>query len=228
MDAALAAYRSGRHDAVLLVRTDIGGEDRLPVRLFFREVSDMGVVEHAALAQAHGRVLDLGAGPGAHALPLVRAGLDVTAVEILPTARAALKQGGVKDVRAGGLETLDADERFDTVLVLMNGLGLPGTLAGLQGFLAALRGHLARGGQVLADSTDPTGWADPDDGRFPGEVHMQLEFEGATAAPFPFLFVDPVRLAEAARRARMTAEVIARDTDDRYLARIRRRRPGDR
>ncbi len=228
LDAAFAAYRAGRSDAVVIMRTDVAEEERVPVHVFFRKVSEMGVVEQAALAGARGRVLDLGAGAGAHALPLVRSGLEVVAAEILSTARTALREGGVADVRSGGIETLEPGERFDTVLVLMNGLGLPGSLAGLDGFLSGLRTHLARGGQVLADSTDPTEWVGPGDSRYAGDVHMQLEFDGVAGPPFPFLFVDPVRLAAAARRVRMTAEIIASEPDGRYLARIRRHRAGDR
>lgn len=200
----------------------MGEDERVPVSLFFRSVAEMGPVERVALEEARGRVLDLGAGPGAHAVPLRARGLSVTAAEILPRARAALTAAGIEDVRAGGLETLGAGERFDTVLALMNGLGLPGTLARLGGFLERLREHLASGGQVLADSTDPRDWADPEDGRYPGEVHMQLEFDGAAGPPFPFLFVDPERLAAVAAEVGLRVEVLVSEPDGRYLARIGR------
>lgn len=224
MGAALGAYRAGDAGATLTMRTDVGGEEEVPLSLFFRSPDSMGPVEAAALARARGRVLDLGAGAGAHAIPLVRAGLRVTAVEVLPEAREALRDGGVEDVRAGGLEDLDARDRFDTVLVLMNGLGLAGSLEALGSFLESLATHLAEGGEILADSTDPRGWDDPADGRYPGEVHMQLGFRGSWGEPFPFLFVDADTLRESAGARGLDAAVVAEDDEGRYLASITARR----
>lgn len=220
LDAALAAYRSGRTGAELVMRTDVGGAEKVPVSLFFRSEAGMGPVERAALAGARGRILDLGAGAGAHAKVLMRRGLRVTAAEVLPEGREALRDEGVEDVRDGGLETVAEGERFDTVLVLMNGLGLAGTLSRLPAFLQGLAAVLAPGGQVLADSTDPAEWDDDADGRAPGEAHMQLSFDGVAGPPFPFLFVGPETLAEVAGSVGLGCEVVEREEDGRYLARL--------
>ena len=219
LEDALRAYRAGDAFATVLMRTDVGGAAEGPVALFVRAPEEMGAVEAEALRLARGRVLDLGSGPGAHAVPLVRRGLAVTAVEILPEARAALREGGVSDVRADA-EALGAEERFDTVLVLMNGLGLCKSLDGLGPFLAGLAGALVEDGQVLADSTDPRRWDDPRDGRYPGEVHLQLGHGGVWGAPFPFLFVDADTLRTVAATRRLDVAVIAEEEDGRYLARI--------
>lgn len=222
LDDALRAYRAGATSATVAVRTDVGSLEEMPVAHFFRSPGEMGPVEASALELAGGRILDLGAGPGAHALPLIRRGLDVTAVEILPEARRALSEGGVTDVRAG-LDEIGEGERFDTVLALMNGLGLCGTLEGLAPFLARVAGVLAEGGQILADSTDPRTWDDPDDGRYPGEVHMQLGFGGRWGEPFPFLFADADTLRTLAGAEGLDVGVTASEPDGRYLARITRR-----
>lgn len=219
LEDALRAFRGGDGSAVVLMRTDVGGTDEVPVALFFRTPEEMGPVEAAALDLARGRVLDLGAGPGAHAVPLVRRGLSVTAVEILPEARAALREAGVIDVRSDAA-ALAPEDRYDTVLVLMNGLGLCRSLEGLGPFLAGLAGALAEGGQILADSTDPRDWDDPIDGRYPGEVHMQLGHGGAWGAPFPFLFVDADTLRAVGATHRLDVAVVAEEADGRYLARI--------
>lgn len=224
LDEALRSFLAGNASATVTMRTDVGGLEDVPVALFFRTPEEMGPVEAAALCLARGRVLDLGAGPGAHAVPLLRAGLEVTAVEVLPGAREALRRRGVADVRTG-LGALSPDERFDTILVLMNGLGLCGALCGLGPFLAGLAGVLAEGGQILADSTDPRGWEDPGDGRYPGDVHMQLGFGGRWGEPFPFLFVDADRLRAEAAAEGLDASVVAEEGDGRYLARLTRRAP---
>lgn len=220
LDAALAAYEGGREDAALTVRTDVGDPEGMRVAEFYRSEADMGSVERAALGAARGRVLDLGAGAGAFALPLAKRGLDVTALEILPTARRVLQRRGIADVRAGGLEALVEGERFDTVLVMMNGVGLCGTVGALPVFLAALASVLSPGGQILVDSTDPGDWESFADGRYPGEVHMQLSFDGDAGPPFPFLFVDHDLLAQAALLSGLECVVLARDPEGRYLARV--------
>lgn len=222
LDDALGAYRAGDRGAAVGMRTDVGGAEDVPAALFFRTPEEMGPVERAALDLARGRVLDVGAGPGAHALPLARSGLPVTALEILPQALAGLRSGGVADVREGGLETVGPDERFDTVLLLMNGLGLAGTRAGLGPFLGALEALLAEGGRILADSTDPRGWDVDEDGRYAGEVHMQLGFAGAWGEPFPFLFVDADTLREIGASLGLEVALAAEEADGRYLAVITR------
>jgi len=222
LDEALGAFRAGKRRAKVVMRTDVAGEERVPVSLFFRPVDEMPEVERRALAESVGRVLDVGAGPGAHAAPLAAAGHAVTALEILPQALEALRAAGIPDVRAGGLEALGAEERFDTVLVLMNGLGLSGTLAALDDFLAALATHLEQGGCILADSTDPARWELPEDGRYVGEIHMQLEFDGHAGPPFPFLFVDAETLAASCARVGLTCEILVRERDGRFLACMRR------
>jgi len=226
LDAALAAYEGGREDAAITVRTDVGDPDETAVAHFYRSPEDMGPVERAALAAARGHTLDLGAGAGAFVRPLSEKGLEVTALEILPTARRILQRRGVGDVRDGGLETLAVDERFDTVLVMMNGVGLCGTVGALPAFLAALANVLEPGGQILVDSTDPRDWESRDDGRYPGEVHMQLVFDGEAGPPFPFLFVDEDLLGQAALLSGLRCVVLARDPDGRYLARISGEREG--
>jgi len=220
LDAALAAYAAGAADATLAMYTDVGGPEEVPVSLFFRSASEMGPVESAALARAEGRVLDLGAGAGALAMVLRKRGFAVTAVELLPAGCAAMVEAGLPDVREGGLETVGPDERFDTVLVLMNGLGFAGTLEGLPAFLRCLADVLSPGGRILADSTDPRGWDPPEDGRYPGEVHMQLRFAATAGPPFPFLFVDADAVAAAAATVGLRTDVVVREDGGRFLVRV--------
>lgn len=235
---ALRAFAlEGDREAALGIRDDLGNEEVMPVSYYFRsmegrEDDPLLVLERAALAACRGRVLDIGAGGGIHALALQGAGVPVTAFEPDPRLGEVLAARGVAEVRSGSLELLRAaGERFDTLLLLMNGWGLAGTLAGLPHFLGSLEGVLAPGGQVLADSSDlrPLLGGDADgelrrpDGRYLGELHYQLEFRGERADPFPFLFVDPDTLAAVARKAGWRTEILAREGGPGYLSRLTRR-----
>lgn len=208
------------------MRTDVGGSEDVPVRLFFRGAEELVALERTALGLCQGKVLDLGAGVGALSVLLLERGMDVAASEILPTARRILQERGVRVVDPSDPGEAVGEGAWDTVLVMMNGLGLAGSLAGLGPFLRKLSGLLAPGGGIVADSTDPTTWGDVGDGRRPGEVHMQLGFRDRWGDPFPFLFVGPAELTARAAEVDLGVEVVATEEDGRYLALIRPDRDG--
>src|SRR4029079_11552180 len=93
----------------------------------------------------------VGPGSGCHTLALQERGLEVTAIEILPEMVDILKQRGVRDARRATWMDL-LDEPFDTVLMMMNGLGLSETLPGLRRFFRRARRLVKPYGPVLGGS----------------------------------------------------------------------------
>jgi SAM-dependent methyltransferase len=204
--------------------------DEVPVSYFFREPDEFPPLELTALNLCHGRVLDVGAGSGCHSLVLQERGLDVTAIEILPGLVEILRERGVRDARLASWMDVDAGQ-FDTLLLLMNGIGLAETLGSLRDFFDGMRRLVRKGGQILADSTDVRVRMDPDagrtgalerpDGRYVGELHFQLEFEGQKGPPFAQLYVDPVTLQRKAVEAGWSCEIVQEaDVYGNYLARL--------
>ncbi len=234
--AGWRAFQDGDLTATLDVYMDEGPPESMPVALFFRSRDDLMGVDRAALALARGRVLDGGAGVGSLALLLQEEGMRVTAVEVVPEGVDIMRERGVKDPRRGRLEDLSPDDPFDTILLLMNGTALAGTLGGLPTLLATLARLLAPGGQVLLDSTDLLGgekWSGHDapremegeaeiDAPYPGELQYQLSFRGRRGAPFPQLFVDSRTLSRVAREEGWVTKVVWRGRDRTYLARLSR------
>ena len=231
MAAGWKAYFHGDAQAALVVRADDGDAEPMPISVFFRQGEGLSPADRAALARARGRVLDAGAGVGSISLALQERGLAVTALEVIPEGVAIMRERGVLDVREGRLEELPRNGAFDTILLLMNGTSLAGTLSGLPAFLETLEGLLAPGGQVLVDSTDLAGWestegasrggAGPEWGpedAYPGELQYQLEFEGRRGAPFPQLFVDPSTLEKIAEENGWKMESVWRGEEGEYLA----------
>jgi SAM-dependent methyltransferase len=228
-EAAMHAYHQGHHDAVIVVYDDFE-RDEVPVSYFFRGPAQFPPVEQLALECCRGRVLDVGAGSGCHSLELQARGFQVTAIEILPALVDILRDRGVRDVRMTTWMDLDG-EPFDTVLMMMNGLGLVETLSGLRRFLREGRRLVREDGQVLADSTDVrvrmdaeagrTGILKRGDGRYVGELHFQLEFAGRKGGPFRQLYVDAETLGRYARSEGWGCDIIcAPDQYGNYLARL--------
>lgn len=227
LGAALRDYHEGVQDGVLQVIHDLGGPDPLPVAHFFRGVQEMNGLEREALRLARGRVLDLGAGVGSHALALQAEGVSVTAVDGLPEAVEIMSARGVEDARLGRWEELPGEERFDTILLLMNGAGVAGTLGGMARLLATLRETLAPGGCVVLDSVnlpevleaadDEDGIPLGEDGRYPGELHYQLVYHGIRGDPVPQLFLDSALLRRLCAEAGLNCTVVAEE-GDLYLA----------
>jgi len=224
--AALRAYHEGRLDAVMEVTSDLGRAPDLPMSLLFSGVADMSELDRLALDLCRGRVLYVGAAAGRHALVLQARGLTVTAIDVLPAAVEIMKSRGVSDPRLENVLTFTPDEPYDSVIALMNGTSILGSLSRLEGLLIHLTDVVAPGGQILIDSTDlrspPLLETRRADGRYCGEVDYQLSYDGVSGPPLPQLFVDPVTFEDCARGAGWTFDLIARGEERSYLVRLER------
>ena len=223
--AAIRAYHSGDLDAELRLRSSLGEDEALPASIFFREGDDLFWFEQHALDLCRGRVLDLGAGAGPHSLELQRRGFDVIAIENCAPLVDVMRERGVRNALRRDFRWWKGPT-FDTVLMLMNGVGPTGTLAGLDRFLAHARAFLAPGGQLLVDSAEAVpggtpganqGW--PPSGDYAGQAWIDLAFDGARGRPFRELYADVETLRERARRAGWTGEV-ASEADGAFLVRL--------
>ena len=212
----------GEHDAQLVVEDDFHRE-ALPVALFFRGPEDFMPYERRALDLCRGRVLDVGAGAGCSTLALQARGFDVVAIDVVPEAVEIMRRRGVRDARQADLFALRG-ERFDTVLLLMNGLGLAGTVEGLPLLLRHLHELIASGGQVLADSTDLRAHPPPHlpPGAYPGELRFRLEFDGRLGATFPQLYADPDLVRVHAAATGWRCDVVFQGEMGSWLARLER------
>src|SRR5690606_25303124 len=135
---ALHDYLQGHPGDQLLTHTSFGGVEEMPVEEFFRQPIDFPELEHIALSLCDGRVLDVGAGAGSHALFLQKRGMDVTALEHSPLACDVMRTRGVEKVVTADFFEYNGD-RYDTLLFLMNGIGVAGTLDGLEKLLEHCR-----------------------------------------------------------------------------------------
>ena len=133
MGQAIADYHKHGKAAQLRVLSPVLEDDEIPVKTLFRSLQEMPAIERVALEQARGHILDVGAGAGCHSLALQGQGKPVTAIDISPVAVATMRERGVVDVLEQDFFTYDGP-RFDTILMLMNGIGIVGTVSRLPAF----------------------------------------------------------------------------------------------
>ena len=120
------------------------------------------------------------------------------------------------------------DGQFDTILMLMNGIGIVGPLERLPKFFKQIDKILAPGGQVLCDSSDISYVFEtedgiielPDDMSYYGEHSFQMQYKDTIGEPFDWLYIDADTLKEKAVRNGYAVEVVAEGEHYDYLARI--------
>ena len=201
-------------------------EDEIPLATLFRKYEEMPEIERKALDMANGKTLDVGAGSGCHSLVLQEKGIDVTAIDISPLSVEAMKDRGVKKVIEKDFFTLEG--QFDTILMLMNGIGIVGTLEHLPRFFRQLDNILASGGQVLCDSSDISYVFQDEDGvidipnemGYYGEHSFRMQYKDTIGEPFDWLYIDADTLKEKAAMNGYAVEVVAEGEHYDYLARI--------
>jgi SAM-dependent methyltransferase len=112
--------------------------------------------ERRAMRFVRGRVLDVGCGAGRVGLHLQNRGLEVVGVDVSPLAVEVARARGVADARVGTVvSALEDGERFDTILLLGNNLGLLAGESQGRRLLRRLSRLATDGGRILAGSYDP-------------------------------------------------------------------------
>lgn len=231
MGAAIADYH--RHGVAGRLRVFSPGfdEDEIPVDTLFRTPDEMPQLERTALQHCRGRVLDVGAGAGCHTLALQQMGhSDVTAIDISPLAVQTMQQRGVRQAVQQDFWDIPEGTTYDTVLMLMNGIGIVGTLQRMPRFFHHIRQVLTPGGQVLLDSSDISYLYRDEDGTldlagvsdYYGHIQYRMQYRRVRGEWFPWLYLDPDTLAELAPTHGFHAEVLQRGEHYDYLARLTR------
>lgn len=228
MGAAIRDYFRQGKSAQLKVLSSLFDDDEMPVAHLFRSYHEMPPLEQRALNEARGKVLDVGAGAGCHALALQERGFDVTAVDISPLSCETMKERGVANVECVNIFNQRFQERFDTLLLLMNGTGIAGKLSRLPQLLSRLKQLMNPGAQILIDSSDlryvyedENGVLDVDlDGAYYGEVDYQMTYRNIKGKRFDWLYADSVVLAECCRQCGLKCEILVQGNHYDYLARI--------
>lgn len=178
-------------------------------------------VEKTALDLCRGKVLDVGCGAGSHALFLQNErNLDIKAIDTSPGAIEIAEIRGVKETVCQDFYEIE-NEKFDTILMLMNGSGIIGKLKNLNLFFEHSRTLLNEGGQILMDSSDLIYLFEdekPDLEKYYGELEYKLSYKNAESDYFDWLYIDARLLEEKAKEHNFRCEIIQKGEHFDYLA----------
>ena len=218
--ALLDYFVHGKADPLLL-HTSYGTVEEMPVDWFFRCEQDFPELEYYALSLCQGKVLDVGAGVGSHALYLQSQAVNVTALEVAAISAGIMKKRGVNKVINAAYQDLPS-AKYDTLLLLMNGIGLVGTLAGLKDFLRQAPSRFSQGGQLIFDSSDIAYLYEEDlpTDRYYGELRYRYEYRGQRGEWFPWLYVDADTLLTIAHAEGWHGQVVYEEDTGQYLVRL--------
>ena len=227
MGRAIWDYFYQENPEDLQTETSISELDDLPVSYLFRNYKEMNALEQKALDLSFGKVLDVGAGAGSHSLYLQnKRNLDVAALDISPKSIEICKARGVKNAVCEDFLKFSND-KFDTILLLMNGTGIFQSLKNVDQYLQKLKNLISENGQILLDSTDILYMYDQDDDGgvlvpatgYYGELDYHIHYKGESELPMKWLYLDFNTLKNAAIANGFKIQKI-KQLDDSYLAKL--------
>jgi SAM-dependent methyltransferase len=227
---AVKDYYKTKCSADILVQSNIAEDDVIPSSYFFRKFDEMPKLEKLALSECSGKILDVGAAAGCHSLYLQNNGHDVTALDNSELCCKVMKERGLKKVIRDDFFSFSG-EKMDTILLLMNGIGIAGNLEKLNEFFTKSKQILNPEGQIIFDSSDIDYLYYENDGskiinlnsNYYGELIYTMKYKEIIGSPFEWLFVDYKTLSDiAAKNTFDTSLFLAGDHYD-YLVVLKKK-----
>lgn len=225
---ALSDFHSGNHNAAFTIRRDDGFQQQVSAATFFN-VAYYPRVEMLAMGECRGSVIDIGSAAGRHSLELLRRGFKVTSLDMLPEMRPIMEDRGLTDVVIDDIMQFEG-RRHDTLLMLMNGIGMAGSIEGLERFLRRAHDLVVPGGQILADSIDVSVTKHPQhvayreknlaSGRPVGQQTFIMDHKSEDSVQFDWLHIDFRSLAQTCDLTGWHAELLDSEDDGHYLCRL--------
>lgn len=211
---AILDFSSNGKAEDIVVASDLCDDDFIPTSYLFRSFDEMPILEKTALEACQGKVLDIGAAAGCHALYLQSKGFDVKAID---TSKGAVDYLVSKGIAARTLNFYDLkDEKYDTLLLLMNGIGIAGVLEGVENFLMQAKSLITETGKILIDSTDIQYLYEDEDGSvwvdlntaYYGNFKYQMRYKEQTSEWFDWLYLDAQKFHEIATKCGFSFEIL--------------------
>lgn len=224
---AILDFQTNNSPENIITETSISEADEMNVAYLFRKFNEMPKLEQKALQLCKGKILDVGCGAGSHSLYLQEKDFEVTSIDISENAIKTCQARGLKNAKVENILHLE-NEKFDTILLLMNGTGIFENLATTSKYLQKLKSLLNENGQILIDSSDILYMFDQnEDGTFSvpadnyyGELTFSIQYKNQTEEDFPWLYLDYNTLQNACQANGLHCELLFEGNHFDYLAKL--------
>lgn len=218
---AVKDYYRGNKRARIEVFNDVAGKEFLTGRHLFRTEDELEHIEAYALQICKGKVLDIGAGAGSLSLILKSRGFDVKPIDVASEAVEVMLERGLDIAECTSIWNFN-NGKFDTLLLMMNGIGIVGDLDNLGLFFEKAKEIISEDGQIIADSSNLSKQLAEHDiflDSHSGEVNYRLKYKGISGEPYKWLFIDYNTLSFIAHKHGWLTQMIF-ETNNHYLVRI--------
>lgn len=215
-------WDNGVRDGMIEVYSPSFEVDHISASYLFRNYNNMPEIEKIALSHCRGKILDVGCGSGCHLEYLHKKGFDIEGIDLSTYAINRLVKKGFKANREN---FFSKEGNYDSILFLMNGLGVAGTINGVSQLLEQGKKLLNKGGQLLFDSSDlcylydlPKNKSRHRRGKFRGEIDYKMKYKDVEGKEFKWLFLDHFNLREICKKSGYKVEILYEDNQFAYLA----------
>lgn len=223
---AILDYSKNKKPFDIIVSSDICDDDIIPIEVLFRSFSDMPEIEKKAIKLCKGNVLDVGAGAGIHCHELLKKGINVHSIDNSKGAVEYLKKSGIS-ATLSSFESFTSPVKFDTILMMMNGIGISKTLSNLENTLMHAKSLLQKGGQLICDSSDIRYLYEDEDGslwmdlnsEYYGNFKFQMHYKQISGPWFEWLYVDYDNLHRIATKVGFKSVKVL-EQDHHFLAQL--------
>ncbi|HLW29992.1 MAG TPA: methyltransferase domain-containing protein [Brumimicrobium sp.] len=226
---AILDYISQNDPQDIIVESDLVEDDVLPIDILFRNFDSFPKLEVTAMKYCKGKILEVGAAAGPHAKYLVKQGFDVSTVEISEIAHNYMKEN-IPEATHYLTDILEFNTgKYDTILLLMNGIGMAGTYKKMTHFLKHLSTLLAPGGSIICDSSDVQNVFEDDEGGlwvdlnsdYYGEFKFNMKYKDSESGWFNWVYIDFKNLEKSANEAGLKIELLD-DDENSFLVQIKK------
>lgn len=226
---AIWDYHEKANPQDIVVKCDIMIDDVLPIDYLFRTYEDFPEIEKKAMARCEGRILDIGTAAGPHARYLVEKGFDVTTIDFSEGAHRYLKSTLPEAKHILGNIYDHSEERYDTLLLLMNGIGIAKEYDEVVPFLEHLASLLNKNGRILCESTDVLDIFEDESGGFwfdlnaqyYGEFNFNMTYKDHESGWFKWVYLDRSSFKSLAKKAGFKVTFIY-DNEDTFLVELKK------
>lgn len=219
---ALLDFYHHNFKAPLLLHNEYGPPEEIPIERYFIKEEAYSELEIYALQYFQGKILDIGSATGRHVLHLQGLDHDITAMDISEACGRLMLEMGIEKVIVDDIYNFTG-KTYDTISMLMNGIGIAGNIGELKRLLKHLKTILVPSGQLIVDSSDISYLYESNElprDKYFGELRFHYEYKGIIDEPFDWLYIDQEKLIEVANECGWNCQIIFADQTDAFLARL--------